>query len=207
MDPSMTPSPELITGGQITKIQDLLASQLRKSKAIFREPLQDVLEILGDQMVKEMIAVVHDHLAVRNGMVVVKIFVNPNYSLQEALSRTWCRQNIVTEIVQTMPRDLGGSTKIFFFRPSRKGRLLYDENLREEYENRGLKPVDPYSLAAVNEADPAFAATKPNLTHWKNDRGQWCHATFKEISGDRFLTIDYSSTHWNPEWWFGGVKK
>ena len=45
-------------------------------------------------------------------------------------------------------------------------RQISDADLDAEYEKRGLKPADPYSLVAVNEADPAFAEV---LLHFGND--------------------------------------
>jgi len=39
--------------------------------------------------------------------------------------------------------------------------------LEEEYEKRDLEPADPYSLTAVNMADPSFSDKHPNGTIWQ----------------------------------------
>jgi hypothetical protein len=79
--------------------------------------------------------------------------------------------------------------------------------LDKEYERRGLKPADPYTLAAVNEADPAFADKHPNGTHWKDADDKWRYAAFYRWSDERRAHVYRSDYDWDDRWWFPGFRK
>lgn len=65
-------------------------------------------------------------------------------------------------VVGAMPRGEGDEAEVVFFKIDR---LVSDVKLDIEYETRNLMAADPYSVAAVNEADPVFAGKHPNATH------------------------------------------
>ena len=116
-----------------------------------------------------------------------------------------------------------------FLKPDLSNRNGYisDDDLEKEFELRGLKPADPISVAAVNEADPAFADEKPHGTHWKDAKGKWCYAAFHRWDDDgrhvlvnrydsdwldrwgdgREVNICRSDDDWDDYWWFAGVRK
>ena len=79
-------------------------------------------------------------------------------------------------------------------------RDLWD--LEKEYALRGLIPADPYSLAAVNEADPAFADKYPNGTQWKDASGNYCCAFFDRWRGGRRVSVRWRGRAWGADWWF-----
>ena len=96
-----------------------------------------------------------------------------------------------------------------FFKPdlSQHNDFISDDDLEKEFELRGLKPADPVSVAAVNEADPAFADEKPHGTHWKDAKGNWYYAAFFRWNGKRRVDVDRSGNDWDDRWWFAGVRK
>ena len=85
---------------------------------------------------------------------------------------------------------------------------MSDDDLEKEYDLRGLKPADPFSLGAVNEDDPALADTKPNCTHWKDANGKWCYVAFRHWGGDeRIVSVFRYDDRWLDRWWFAGLRK
>jgi hypothetical protein len=104
-----------------------------------------------------------------------------------------------------MPKGEGEEVEVVFFRLSR---WVSDTDLDKEYGLRDLKPADPYSLSAVNEADPDFTDEHPNGTHWQDANGNWCFAAFIRWDGDeRSVNVDRDGNDWNGSWWFAGLRK
>ena len=121
---------------------------------------------------------------------------------QAVLDATGRKQYTDNDVVATMPRGTDEEVKIVFFK---LGRYISDVDLDKEYESRGLKPADPYSLAAVNEDDPAFADEHPNATHWKDADGNWCHAAFRLWHVERGVGVYRYGLGWYDYWWFAGL--
>ena len=157
----MTPS-QLITAGQIGNIQEILGAGLRKS-GLASEPVQQVLEHQGDELINELIAVVRSRVKAVSDMIVRHVKVNRDRSPQETLEATGRRLYVTESVVATMPRGDGEEIEVVFFKV---GRFVSDDDGEKEYELRGLKPADPYSVAAVNEDDQAFTDDHPNCIHW-----------------------------------------
>ena len=103
-----------------------------------------------------------------------------------------------------MPRGKSGVQEVHFFKLDR---LISDNDLETEYASRGLAPADPFALAAVNEADPAFADERPNCTHWKDKGGNWCYSAFNRFYDERDVDIDRFDFDWSDRWWFAGLRK
>ncbi|MFH1866965.1 MAG: hypothetical protein ABIJ81_02690, partial [Patescibacteria group bacterium] len=103
-----------------------------------------------------------------------------------------------------IPRGEGDEATVEFFK---LGKFVSDDNLAIEYQKRGLDPADPYTLVAVNEADPAFADKYPNITHWQDKNGNWCYIAFYRYVGGRYVGVGRDAYDWGGLWWFGGVRK
>ena len=202
VSPSATNS---ITPGQIGKIQELLGAALRKS-GLQSEPTQLVIEQQGDALVAEMVATVRKRVEAVSSMIVRHAKANRNRTPQQVLDATGRKQYTDSKVVKAMPKGEGDETDVHFFK---LGRYVSDADLEKEYELRGLKPADPYSLAAVNEADPAFADEYPNGTHWKDASGNWCYAAFNQWNDDeRRVNVDRGDdSDWLVSWWFAGLRK
>ncbi len=205
----MTPSETAITVGQIGKIQEILGAALRKS-GLQSEPIQQVLETHGDWLTAELVAVVRKRVDAMSNMIVQRVKVDRTRTPQAMLDATGRKQYTNRKVVDAMPRGEGVETEVYFFKPrpeAYQNGLISDDRLDAEYEFHGFKPADPYSLGAVNEADPAFADVHPNATHWKNADGKWCYTAFDRWSGGRDVDVDGHDYGWGDDWRFAGVRK
>ncbi len=132
------------------------------------------------------------------------VTVNRDRIPQAVLDATGRRQYLNQAVVCTMPRGTGGETEVFFFK---NDGYASDVELKQQFTLRGLVPVDPYTLAAVNETDPAFADTYPNATHWQDANGNWCYATFDRWDDERSVGVYRYDGDWGDGWWFAGLRK
>ena len=203
MAETMTPS-ESMTSGQIGKIQELLGAGLRKAD-LPGDATQEVLENQGHQLVGELVAVVRKFVEAVCSLICRIVTVNRVQEPRQALEATGRVLYVDDDVVKTMPRGKGEKAKVFFFKV---GRYVSDDQLEEECASRGLVPTDPYSLAKVNEDDPAFADSHPNGTHWKDSSGKWCYAAFRQWhDGKRSVYVDRRGSGWDGYWWFAGSRE
>lgn len=192
-----------ITAGQIGKLQDLIGAALRKSD-LQNEPVQQVLEQQGAQVIDEMVAVFRKYVEAMSDMIVRRVRVDRSRRPQQALDATGRTQYTNDSVVRRMPRGEGEEVEVYLF-PVRCD--ISDDDLEKEFALRSLKPVDPYTLAAVNESDPAFADSHPNATHWQDSDGKWCHAAFGRWGGVRNVYVNRHDNDWSDVWWFAGLRK
>ena len=127
-----------------------------------------------------------------------KVKVNRNRTPQESLDATGRAQYTDRKVVNAMPKGEGEEVEVVFFKPdlSQHNDFISDDDLEKEFELRGLKPADPVSVAAVNEADPAFADEKPHGTHWKDAKGNWFYATFDRWFVKRKVVVSRYGGDW-----------
>jgi hypothetical protein len=202
----VTPSNDSITAGQIGKVQDLLAAALRKS-GLLSEPVQTVLETQGDQLAADMLVALRKRVEAISNLIVPHATVNRKRNPKDALKATGRNLYVTDDVVKAMPKGAGTEVDVVFFKLDLGGGYISDDNLEKEYELRGLVPADPFSLAAVNEADPAFADDHPNGTHWKDSSGKWCFETFYRWGDERRVHVDRNDLGWDDDWWFAGLRK
>jgi hypothetical protein len=105
-----------------------------------------------------------------------------------------------------MPKGGGNKIEIVLFKPSPWEDFMSEESLEKCFERRGFKPADPISVAAFNEANPAFADKIPHGTQWKDAEGNWCFITFGRFGGERMVVVGQNGG-WVGPWWFAGVRK
>ena len=201
---NVTPSIEPVTEGQIGKFNQNVTARLLKHKAEI--PSNLFQQILGDTtLIDEVHAAIRKRIDAMSNMITRVVSVNRKRYAQQALDATGRKQYVNSDVVIAMPSGEGEEAEVIFFK---LGKYVSDANLDKEYDLRGLKPADPYSLAAVNEADPAFADEHPNCTHWKDAKGKWCFAAFRHGDGDeRGVSVRRSGGGWVGGWWFAGVRK
>lgn len=203
MSQNMPPSVSTITTGQSAKFADLIIAALRKS-GLPSEPTQKVLEDQGAALAHEVVALVRQRVEAISDLIVRHVSVNRSRSRQEAIRATNMAEYLDDGVVATMPQGEGDTAAVHFFKLDR---YISDDDVEKEYALRGLKPADPYALAAVNEADPAFADEHPNCTHWKDAHGNWCYAAFDRWCDERSVDVYRSGDRWIDHWWFAGVGK
>jgi len=192
-----------ITDGQIENAVEKLRAAIRKHRSeISSEVAQRVLGV--ENLGMEMFAVLRNHVEWMGSMIVRRVAVNRTRTPQEALNATGRKQYTTDDVVVVMPKGEGDEAEVHFFK---LGRYVSDADLEKEYGLRGLKPADPFSLAAVNEADPNFADEHPNGTHWQDANGKWCYMAFSRWGGGRSLDARRRVSGWSGHWWFAGLRK
>ena len=198
----MTTSQE-ITEGQIGRVLEILGAQLRKHKAEF--PSEAVQQALGvSTLPKELLQVFRSHVEVVSNFVIRTVRVNRTRTRSEAIDATGRVKYLHDDVVQEMPSAEWEEGEIIFFKI---GKDISCKQLEEEYEKRGLVPVDPVALAAFNEAEPTFADEHPNATQWKDAYGKYCYALFERWSGARHVRVHRSGRAWDDPYSFAGVRK
>ena len=201
MAETMTASQQPMSDGQIDNAVDKLRAALRKHRSEFdSDVVQEVLGVknLGMELLAPFRKLVSEMIRI------VRVRVDRSRTPEEVLNATGCRQYTDRNVVKTMPRGEGEESEVVFFR---LGRYVSDDELEREYDLRGLKAADPYSLAAVNEADPAFANDYPNSTHWKDADGGWCYTAFAQWFGSRNVSVNLRAADWIDDWWHAGLHK
>jgi len=210
MATATTQSTTTITNGQIGQIQDRLATELRES-GLPADGVQEVLSAPGGKVIKEMASVLRKfvEMAADTIMIVRTAYPNRKLTPRQALEATGRNLYVNDQVLASMPRGEGDKAEVVFFKPnlSSRGGYISDDDLEKEYELRGFKPADPYSLAKVNQDDPAFADDHPNGTHWKDADGKWCFAAFLRWSEKRCVHCFRNERAWFGYWSFAGLRK
>lgn len=197
-------TPSEITLGQISKLQETLGAALRKS-GFSQEAVQRVLETQGEALTAEWLAALQKRVDTQSNQIVRRAAVDRKRSPKAALEATQRNLYVNNSVVAAMPRGEGEEVEVIFFKVGR--RYVSDADLEKEYERRGLKPADPYSLAAVNEVDPTFAVNQPNCTHWKDSSGRWSCIIFDDWRGRQEVRVCDNDDGWhNNKWWFAGQR-
>ncbi len=202
MNKPMTPSAETeMTDGQIDKVVDVFRAGLRKHRGEFQAgPVQEALG--GPDTSKKIVAAFRECVERFSNMITRVVEIVQDRTPEQALTATGRNQYTDKKVVATMPRGTGkGPKKVTFFKI---GRVVTDEELEAEFASRNLKPTDPFTLAAINEADPAFADEHPNSIHWKDAGGNWCYEAFGRWRGERNVHVHRNDGRWLDCWRFAG---
>jgi len=197
-----------MTDGQIENVVSKLRDAMRKHRSeITSDVAQQVLGVENLGMM--MFTPFRERAEAVSNLIIRTAKVNRGRSQQEAIEATGRAQYTDRKVVDSMPKGEGDEVEVVFFKPdlSERNGFISDDDLEKEFELRGLKPADPISIAAVNEADPAFADEKPHGTHWKDAKGNWCFATFYRWVDERRVGVYRYDYGWGDFWWFAGVRK
>ncbi len=208
MSKIMNATERMMSDGQIENAVSKLRDAMRKHCAeITSDVAQKVLGVENLGMM--MFTPFRERAEAVSNLIVRKVKVNRGRSQQEAIEATGRAQYTDRKVVDSMPKGEGDEVEVVFFKPdlSQRNGFISDDDLEKEFELRGLKPADPISVAAVNEADPAFADEKPHGTHWKDAKGNWCYAAFRRWDVGREVSVYRGGSGWDDHWWFAGVRK
>lgn len=140
-------------------------------------------------------------------MLVRKVTVNRSQSFKKMLQATGRMCHVNEFLFDDMPKGEGEEIEVFFFN---LGRYVDDTDLENEYDLRGLKSADPASLTKVNEDDPQFADTYPNITHWKNEDYRWWNfISFARTKyNGRLVRVRHNTNPgYGGRWWHAGIRK
>ncbi len=203
-----------MTEAQIIRAQKLFGAELRKHrKEFWKKSVQTVLAKDRKDLKEELINVFRGFVEFRD-IIVRKVIVKYSRIPEEAITSTGFSlyhsgsssnaDQIIASIPRNVKKDRVVAVSFFWLSMEEIGPYFTDEHLEHRYRARGLKPADPYSLAAVNEADPDFVAKYgANSTHWKDDKGKWCFVQFDEFKGERKVFV--RDDHILEAGWFAGV--
>ena len=137
-------------------------------------------------------------------VIVRRVTVDLSLTGQQALDATGRKQYANPTVLAEMPRGTSTEVGVHFFKINS---YVSCADLVKEYELRGLEPVDPFLLAAINQVDPAFADAHPNATQWTDSKGKFCCAIFDCWHGERRVRVGQGGDVWLGDWRFGGVHK
>ena len=115
---------------------------------------------------------------------------------RELLEETKCKIYVGDVVLASAPMEDVEPVEFFNL-----GKFVFDDELEKEYANRGLIPANLPSLVASHKMHEFVG------THWKDDEGKWCFATFGRWGGERSVRVDRYGYGWDGYWWFCGVKK
>lgn len=199
-----------MSDGQIeTAVEQLRAAMRKHRDEVEKDAAQQALGV--DNLGMRMFSVFRGLAEAVSKMLVRQVTINHSRTPEEAIKATGRREYVNAAVVKAMPKGEGVDATVYFFKPSPdaydENGLISDDAVEKEFEMRGLKLADPYSLAAVNEADPTFADEHPNSTHWKDTAGKWCFATFDRWDVERGVDVGQNGRDWGGRWWFAGVRK
>lgn len=204
MEKTMIASQTEMSDGQIENVCAKLRDALRKHrKEISLETAQMALgtENIGTCMFGPF----RERAETFSEMIVRRVKVNRHRTPQQALDATGRKQYTDSAVVAQMPGQGEGEEGIdVYFLPLRKRTNVADA--QKALEDHGLKP-DAYAVSAVNEADPSFADSHPNMTQWVDSEGNHCYVAFNRWGDERRVICDRHGLAWGGGWWFGGPRK
>lgn len=191
--------------GQIDKAVDMYRAMLQKHSHEF--PSSSVQTVLGrEELAAEQFSVFREQVEreVDDVVIVRHTKVNRTRSFEE-LIKAFNFKAFVNYTICEMPNgdDNGEEVDVHYF--IGKKFPAGSKGYHRQFEIRGLKPVDPYSLASVIEEDPDFASSHSNMTHW-NDGKHWGFIAFGRF-GQKRLDIFPGSEIPLDVTWLAGIRK
>lgn len=191
-----------ISNGQIGQLMDRLGTQLRSS-GLSASATGIVLAMPGAPAIDEMLAVFRKHVEAHTGLITRRVSVDPTRSNRHVFAATGRPHRIREETIEAMPRGKGGEIEVVLFK-GKQGQEPKD--IRDEYRLRRLRPVDPITLAILNEADPAFSKEYPNITQW-HDSFDYCFLLFCEGTAELVAVSRRTGNSTYDAWWWAGIRE
>jgi hypothetical protein len=191
-----------MTAEQISEAVEILRTQLIEHASEL--PSNAVQEVFGPDLGNAWLKVLLRRVEAVSDMIVLRVQVNRTLTPQQALDATGRQQYTSPNVVNAMPNADDDKVDVHFFKIDYAPQ---DHQLEREFEERGLRPADPFTLAQANANDPAFADVHNNATHWKAADGRWCCVRFANCPTGRIVHVVYTGNWWFAGWWFAGVRK
>lgn len=198
MNQIMTPPVKTTTAEQIDKAVANYRAMLQKHTTHFAASA--VQQVLGSQeFAKQQYELFRTHVEAVSSTVTRSALIDRTRTFMEALVATGRAQYLNKDVVVTAPKGEGDAEFMFI----NLGRDVACSELDEELAKLGFELiVDPQGLAAINEADQAFADNYPNGTQWKDAIGNYCYAVFGRWDDGRSVRVSQRDRGWRDVWWF-----
>lgn len=194
MDKTMTPP-------QINKCIGNIRAMLEKHADNF--PSDAVQAVLGDpDFAWQQFHLFREMIEERMGLMVRAIAVDLSLiSTAIQIQGIECNMRYIEEdIVANIPPATEVSDKLVLFRAKS---FTLEREVEEEYNRRGLAPVNPGVLIRFNADNPGFGYKHPNCVQWVDSDGNLCAVCCSET-----LSISRSDgAGFDDYWWFAGVPK
>jgi hypothetical protein len=195
---------------QISSISSILENHLLdKQNELPSEFVGNTLINNGEALAKELFLVVQKYVE-QGSPIIVRFVKNVDRSVspEEAVKASGIKfSNNYPNGVAQMPRGVGSDVEVIFFQIDNGQHFLKNETVLEEYEARGLDPVDPYTLIEINKENPAFLSKYKNTTQWKDINGLFWKIEFHLFFTDPHIFICPMDEESRKEMWFAGVRK
>lgn len=186
-----------ITNGQIGQINDRLATKLREA-GLLCEGVQGVLQMTGNAVIDEMVAVFRKHVEAQGDIIVRRVRVDRTRTLQEVIVAIDRVSYVDEDVLATMPQGSGDEVDVYFV-PTK--RYVPAAEVPAFLAQHGLVP-DPRAQASVNEADKAFADQYPNATSWGDNI---CLSFNRHRLRGRIVRCSRDERGWTSDWFLSGV--
>jgi hypothetical protein len=183
--------------------------QAGELKAAFRRygwTNKDIKKLCESAILDGALKVLHRQAFIKipNDFIIFHVAVNRKRNPMETIDATGWTKRVDPDVVAAMPRGEGDEIDVVFFEIRRSAS---NEDLEKEYEVRGLKPADPYSLIAVNAENPAFTDKHLNSTQWKDADDKWCSATCARWPNEYCVGIGRQGGWCAGPGWYAGIPK
>lgn len=200
-----------MTDGQIDNaVNKLRAAMLKNRNSIGRGVAQEILGMSNVGMI--LFETFREAAEARDGLISRQVRVNRNRTPQEMLDATGFNQCGYIDFIETMPRGEGDEVEVVFFQPKawecdRDGNLMQALDLEKALARRGLVRADPYSVAAVYEADSDFIDNKAVIVHWDTTLSERSpSACFYSSEGNRKVRLSNFCSHGGIRQWCAGIR-
>lgn len=211
------PSTEGITDQQISTLQGILAEALRGS-VLHKDSIQRVIDEHAPAVASNLLSIIKKQVEAIEKVLVFRVTVDRTRlpqtlwrSLNEVgISATYLGGHTsLIRILEEMPRDGENEVDVFLVHFDR---FVYPKDLQTELDLYGLKPADPYSLAALMRTNPGLIAEKCLIaTQWKNKDGDWCHMEFQSYDNKSSVYADTwdkpESYGYGERYWIACIRK
>jgi hypothetical protein len=135
-------------------------------------------------------------------MIFRRVYVDRSKSLKEALHSIGRNRIVPEEIV--VPKGKGKDVPVYLFRI---GHERFANEVDRDVQKLGFQLADPYTLIALNAAEPGFADKYPNATQWSTGMGYSDAIAFSRHENERRVTIHERCAVWSEIWWFALIHK
>lgn len=102
-----------------------------------------------------------------------------------------------SDAIESLPKGAAVEASPTFFNV---GRAIKERGRPHEYKNRGLVPIDPHALVALNIADPSLS-DRMHTTQWRDGDNRTCYMQIWKQNGVKRVYI--SKCEPNFEWCSG----
>ena len=192
-----------MTDGQIEDVLNILRDKMHKHRSVITTDAAQLVFVI-ENLAMVMFTSFRECADAMSKMIIRKVSANHDCPPEQLLSALGQKQYCNHDVLATMPRGKGSEIEVLFLKLNI---FMNDYEIEKELAKYGLVAASPYDVVAVNKADPAFAGSHPNFSHWKDTNGKWCYLSCYLWGDERRMRVDRRDHGWDSSWWVAGVPK